>query len=297
MGKSCRIVLRTYGKLNLCLDVINKRYDGYHEIDSLFQNISIYDDMEIFFSDGTGKMQIESNFHIQDNIIEKIWKKVDCKAKDVYVKLSKNIPMGSGLGGGSSNAAGFILALKELKIIGESDVIPLAESVGSDVPFFIYGGTAIVKGRGDVVQPVEPLQGFYVELFFPGFSISTKEAYSKLEPEWFGRAPMSSQELYKVYKEAYEEYKEFKGKKNDQKNNLDRCISYMDFMEKIREGTYNIFEKIMPDDVVKRIEKLRNKYPAALTGSGSTYFSIVSTGTFHFIEKGVEIRVCEEAIS
>ncbi|MFN6991591.1 MAG: 4-(cytidine 5'-diphospho)-2-C-methyl-D-erythritol kinase [Fervidobacterium sp.] len=282
MGQGCRIILRTYGKLNLCLDVISKREDGYHEIDSLFQNVSIYDDMEIIFSDGNGKILIESNFKIKDNIVKKIWDKVNCNTKDVYVKILKHIPMGSGLGGGSSNAAGFILALEKAGIISKNDIVPLALSVGSDVLFFMYGGTAIVKGRGDVVMPVEPLNGCSVELFFPGFSISTKEAYSKLDPEWFGKAPMSSQELYECYKELLKKKEWTKVEQKD--------------LAKIKVGTYNIFEKIMPDEVTVKIEKLRNKYPAALTGSGSTYFSIVPYGAFHFVDKGVEIYAFEKII-
>ncbi|MFN3691833.1 MAG: 4-(cytidine 5'-diphospho)-2-C-methyl-D-erythritol kinase, partial [Fervidobacterium sp.] len=209
----------------------------------------------------------------------------NCRAKDVYVKLLKHIPMGSGLGGGSGNAAGFILALEKAGVISKNDIAPLALSVGSDVLFFIYGGTAIVKGRGDVITPVEPLNGFSVELFFPGFSISTKEAYSKLKPEWFGKAPMSAQKLYEYYKEI--------------SKGIDRSTDNLqgEDLIKIREGTYNIFEKIMPDEVVWRIEKLRNKYPTALTGSGSTYFSIVPNGTFHFLDKGVEIYAFEKISS
>jgi len=268
MGKSCRIALRTYAKLNLCLDVIKKRDDGYHEIDSLFQNVSLYDEMEIEFVHGDGKITIESNFSIENNIIEKIWNRIQCKDKNAIVRLKKNIPMGGGLGGGSSNAAGFIIALEKAGLIDKRDILDLANSVGSDVPFFIYGGTALVTGRGENVTPVEPLKNFRVDLYFPNFSISTKEAYSKLKQEWFNKAPMKAHELYEVY----------------QAKRLDL----------IKSGTYNIFEKIIPEDVLKEIERLRKEHPAALTGSGSTYFCVNPEGKYTFVEKGVEIYAFEE---
>lgn len=268
MGKSCRIALRTYAKLNLCLDVIGKREDGYHDIDSLFQNVSLYDEMEVNFVDGIGEIKIESNVSIQDNIIEKVWKRIQCKDKDVFVKLKKNIPMGGGLGGGSSNAAGFIIALEKAGLVDKKDILGLASSVGSDVPFFIYGGTAIVIGRGENVTPVEPLKNFRVDLYFPDFAISTKEAYSKLKQEWFNKAPMKAHELYEVYQ-----------------------VKRLDL---IKDGTYNIFEKIIPEDVLKEIERLRKEHPAALTGSGSTYFCINPEGKYTFVEKGVEIYAFEE---
>ncbi|MGC8901937.1 MAG: 4-(cytidine 5'-diphospho)-2-C-methyl-D-erythritol kinase [Fervidobacterium sp.] len=272
MGKGCRLVLRTFAKLNLCLDILYKRSDGFHEIDSLFQNISLYDEMEIVLKAGDGNVNISSNVNIEDNILYKVWKVIGCKDKDVYIKLEKNIPIGGGLGGGSSNAAGFIVALSKAGIISREEIPEIAQSVGSDVPFFIYGGTAIVRGRGEIVTPLPPLTNWYdfkVKLYFPDFPISTKEAYSKLKLEWFGKAPMSSLELYEAYKEGN--------------------------IVKIGKGTYNVFEYIIPKKLFNEIQNLRTKYPAALTGSGSTYFALRNDGEYHFIDKGVEIYAFEEA--
>jgi len=177
MGKGGSIILRTFAKLNLCLDVLRKREDGYHEIDSLFQTISLFDRMTVKIIHGDGCLKLESNVEIENNIIERIWRLVKINNYDAYVLLEKNIPIGAGLGGGSSNAAGFLMALKAFGLISEMDAFELAKSVGSDVPFFLYGGTAIVSGKGEVIEKVEPLEGFNVDVYFPGFSISTKEAY------------------------------------------------------------------------------------------------------------------------
>lgn len=89
MGESYRIVLRTYAKLNLCLDVLGKRQDGYHEINSLFQNISLFDEMDITLSDGKGKLLINSNVNIGNNILNSVWELVNCDNKNVYVNLQK----------------------------------------------------------------------------------------------------------------------------------------------------------------------------------------------------------------
>ncbi|MGC9771829.1 4-(cytidine 5'-diphospho)-2-C-methyl-D-erythritol kinase [Fervidobacterium islandicum] len=268
MGKGGSVVLRTFAKLNLCLDVLRKREDGFHEIDSLFQTISLFDRMIVKVRQGNGDLKIESNVDIENNIIEKIWSLVGVRDRDVHVLLEKNIPIGAGLGGGSSNAAGFLVALKLFGLISEQEAFELAKAVGSDVPFFLYGGTAIVSGKGEVIKEVEPLKGYDVDVYFPGFSISTKEAYAKLKPEWFGKAPSKAAELYEAYRTR-------------------------DF-EKIKLGTYNIFEKVIPDELLDRIEVLRSENPAALTGSGSAYFVLTPQGKYHFTKKGVEIDAFEE---
>jgi len=86
---------------------LRKREDGYHEIDSLFQTISLFDRMTVKITRGDGGLKLESNVEIENNIIERIWRLVNITDYDAHVLLEKNIPIGAGLGGGSSNAAGF----------------------------------------------------------------------------------------------------------------------------------------------------------------------------------------------
>jgi len=271
MGEDGRVVLRTYAKVNLFLDVLRKRVDGFHEIDSLFQNISLYDELNVHFTEGNGSLSVKCNVEIENNIIGKVWQYVKDRfadeSIDVEVEIVKKIPMGAGLGGGSSNAAGFIYFLKYMDFVDEEEALQIAQAVGSDVPFFLYGGTAIVTGRGETVRCVEPLRGYSLDLYYPNFSISTKEAYSRLKPEEFGKAPLKAEELYQAY--VSKDY------------------------DSIRKGTYNIFEHVIPDALREEIEKLRSFSPAALTGSGSAYFQIRTDGKYRFVEKGVELRGAE----
>ncbi|HOK87473.1 MAG TPA: 4-(cytidine 5'-diphospho)-2-C-methyl-D-erythritol kinase [Fervidobacterium sp.] len=270
MGKDGRVVLRTYAKVNLCLDVLCKRSDGFHEIDSLFQNISLYDELDIRFREGSGRLFIECSVQMENNIINKVWQYVKegltsdfMDIMDIDVNIDKKIPTGAGLGGGSSNAAGFIYFLKYMDFLDEDKALKIAQMIGSDVPFFLYGGTAIVTGRGEIVKPVKPLTDYSLDLYCPDFSISTKEAYSKLKPEYFGKAPLKAEELYHAY--------------------LKR-----DF-ETIHRATYNVFEHVIPERLKKDIERLRTLSPSALTGSGSAYFTLRKEGKYEFVEKGVEV--------
>ncbi len=285
MGECSSFKIRTAAKINLMLDVIRKRDDGFHEIDSLFQNISLYD--EIFVSVEKKKflkpdlsLKVQCNFEIDEkeiedlnrkNILHRVFEKVFNKIDyDFDVFIVKNIPTGAGLGGGSSNAAGFIALLEKIGAIDKDTAFKIAQEVGSDVPFFLYGGTAIVKGRGEIIESVEPLKGYFLDLICPNFRISTKEAYALLKPENFSKAPMSSKELYDAYRK-----KDFK---------------------MIRKGSYNIFESILPIDNYRALFENKNSVDSVslLTGSGSCYFKVylgVSRGKLKFVERGIEIYV------
>jgi len=253
--------------VNLCLDVLRKRGDGFHEIDSLFQNISLHDELNVHFAEGNGSLSVRCNVEIENNIIGKVWQYVEDRFADenidVEVEIDKKIPMGAGLGGGSGNAAGFIYFLKYMEFVDEEEALQIAQAVGSDVPFFLYGGTAVVTGRGEEVRCVESLRGYSLDLYYPNFSISTKEAYSRLKSEEFGKAPLKAEELYQAYVRK-------------------DCDS-------IRKGTYNIFERVIPNTLREEIERLKIFSPAALTGSGSAYFQIRDGGKYRFVEKGVEL--------
>uniref|UniRef100_A0A7C4RVG5 4-diphosphocytidyl-2-C-methyl-D-erythritol kinase n=1 Tax=Fervidobacterium thailandense TaxID=1008305 RepID=A0A7C4RVG5_9BACT len=263
MGKGRSYLLRTYAKINLCLDVLFKRIDGFHEIDSLFQNVSLYDEMEVKITHGQGRIFVESDTQIEENILYKVWNLSKSFEYDCYVKLKKNIPMGAGLGGGSSNAGAFLTLLAVTGVISQERKNEIAPLVGSDVPFFLHGGTAIVGGRGELIKRVTPLSGFRVDIFKPNFSISTKEAYSKLNSKLFGKAPLKAVELYNAFKQ------------HD--------------LTAIQRGVYNIFESVIPDVLRTEIEMYRKDYPAALTGSGSAYFVIKDAGYYEFVDKACEI--------
>ena len=174
--------------------MLYKRPDGFHELRTIFQTISLADKIGIEYTPGAKtKLSIEGNVNIPDNLILKAAEAVmrASRAKgEVRFQLDKKIPMGGGLGGGSSNAAAVLLALPVLtgRALPMAKLHELAAELGSDVPFFLYGGTALGLGRGTELYPladVEPARGLLVA---PGVHVSTPEAYLALGREAGGVA-------------------------------------------------------------------------------------------------------------
>jgi len=252
-------------KLNLYFDVVGKRSDGYHEIIGLFQTISMFDKMHVTFT--KEGITIESNVCIKNNIIEvaySLFKKITGKKFGVKVKLEKNIPLGAGLGGGSSNAGNFLRFLGEYFNVSEDELLFIAKNVGSDVPFFLYGGTAIVKGRGDIVEPLKAIENYSVDVAFPGFPISTVSMYDALKKENWNKGPGDPYELYEAY--------------------LERNI------QSIKKFSYNVFQELVlqkyPDiREIFEILKTKNSIITMVTGTGSSVFALFEddTGTYKFI--------------
>lgn len=181
-----QVTLPSFAKLNLDLRVLHKRPDGYHELRTIFQTISLKDTLHIEF-DLKKRTQIElsCSFQIPDNLVVRSAKLVLEHLKvNAWVRfvLDKRIPMGAGLGGGSSNAAAVLLALPALagKRIAKPELVGLAESLGSDVPFFLYGGTALGLGRGTELYPLPDQPSRAVVIVATGIHVSTAEAYRLL---------------------------------------------------------------------------------------------------------------------
>ncbi|MGA8026601.1 MAG: 4-(cytidine 5'-diphospho)-2-C-methyl-D-erythritol kinase [Bryobacteraceae bacterium] len=181
-----QVTVPSFAKLNLDLRVLRKRPDGFHELRTIFQSISLKDTLRIEF-DFAKRTQIDlsSSFDIPDNLVVRSAKTVlDHLKVSAWVRfvLHKNIPMGAGLGGGSSNAASVLIALPALagKRIRFPDLVRLAETLGSDVPFFLHGGTALGIGRGAEVYPLPDLRPHSVLVVATGIHVSTAEAYSSL---------------------------------------------------------------------------------------------------------------------
>ena len=184
MTRSAR--LRAYAKLNLGLRVLYKRPDGYHELRTVFQTISLADILNVSFSrTSKTRIEIEGTPEIPDNLVEQA-ARLALEAMqihgDVRLKLKKNIPSGAGLGGGSSDAAAVLLALPVLagKTIPDERLITIASQLGSDVPFFLYGGTALGLGRGEELYPLPSHRVPHALLIAPHVHSSTSEAYRDL---------------------------------------------------------------------------------------------------------------------
>jgi 4-diphosphocytidyl-2-C-methyl-D-erythritol kinase len=178
---------KSYAKINWTLDVLFKREDGYHELRTIYQTVSLCDELRI--SETSGAIEIacddprvpgdETNLAFKAALM---LREVTGTSKGARIEIEKRIPVAAGLGGGSSNAAATLLALIKLWqiAIDDGELIRIAASLGSDVPFFLIGGTALGVGRGEEVSPIEQVHCEHLLLVNPGFAVSTRDAYEKL---------------------------------------------------------------------------------------------------------------------
>jgi 4-diphosphocytidyl-2-C-methyl-D-erythritol kinase len=179
--------IRSFAKINLALSVLGRRTDGYHDIQTIFQSITLSDELEF-----TDAAQLElrcdnlPNVAYEDNLV---WKAAQLFSqtlglkRGVSITLRKNIPTGAGLGGGSSNAAATLLGLRRFwnSDIADEKLHSLAARLGSDVPFFLSGGTALGVGRGEKISPLPDPPAQYLVVIFPGIQVATAEAYRSLK--------------------------------------------------------------------------------------------------------------------
>jgi 4-diphosphocytidyl-2-C-methyl-D-erythritol kinase len=178
---------RAYAKVNLGLEVLRKRADGYHELRTIYQTVDLYDRLSFESTEGDVELVVNDP-HVpsgEDNLVLKaVGALADetGKSAGVRIRLEKAIPPGRGLGGGSSDAATTLMALNELWCCGlDSEALcRLAATIGMDVPFFLVGGTALGIGRGEVVFPLECQLEAPIVLILPDFAIATAEAYRNL---------------------------------------------------------------------------------------------------------------------
>lgn len=178
-------------KINLGLRVLNRRPDGYHNIDSVFYPVDIHDVLEIivapdqkFHYSGSG-LDVLGN--TEENLVVRAFRMMQTRFKlpEVHIHLHKVIPMGSGIGGGSSDASSTILLVNRLFQLNlkYSEMKDLSAEIGSDCPFFIDPRPTMVSGRGERLEPVcLNLAQYNFLLVFPGIFVSTKEAYSRIVP-------------------------------------------------------------------------------------------------------------------
>jgi 4-diphosphocytidyl-2-C-methyl-D-erythritol kinase len=182
------IALNAFAKINLGLRILGKRPDGYHEIRTLYQTVELHDNLEVALVPGPDGVDVECEDAAvpsgRRNLVYQacqLWKGARGLKGGIEVRLKKQIPTGSGLGGASSDAAAALLGLERLSG-NRLDLVTrlrLAARLGSDVPFFFLGGRVLGCGRGEEVYPLADLPRRHCLVVFPGFSVSTPEAYRK----------------------------------------------------------------------------------------------------------------------
>lgn len=181
-----RLTIHTPAKINLCLSVLSRRPDGYHEVEMVMQAVGLYDDVTVeVVPDGiTLKCDDKAVPPGDDNIA---WRAASemlklSPGRGVSIEIIKRIPVAAGLGGGSSDAAAVLAACNRLFGLGLSreGLSEIGARLGMDVPFFFYGPTAFARGRGELLTKLPPVGEFWVLLVNPGFETSTQWAYKNL---------------------------------------------------------------------------------------------------------------------
>jgi 4-diphosphocytidyl-2-C-methyl-D-erythritol kinase len=240
-------------KINLGLNILSKREDGYHNILSCFYPIAFFDILEVLPSE---KLTFQSSGisipgNIDDNLCLKAFHllEVDHGIPPVQIHLHKNIPIGAGLGGGSADASFMLKALNELfKLnVSDSELEIYAAKLGSDCPFFIKNKPVIAEGTGNIFMPLElDLKGHQLVLIYPDIHVSSKEAYSGVLPN------NSNQKLADLLKSDISTWKD------ELKNDFEASVfNQFPAISNIKESLYD-----------------QGALYASMTGSGSAVFGI-----------------------
>lgn len=184
------LVLESYGKINLGLDILYKRKDDYHELRTIMQQISLKDIITIKkIKEGIIIESDNKNIPLDyTNLVYRAWEKLKEKTginKGVHIKIHKKIPVAAGLAGGSTNAASVLKGLNQLWNLELSDeeLRVIGKELGADIPYCIMGGTALAEGIGEKLTKLRSFRGKDILLMNPGIAISTADIYSKLNLE------------------------------------------------------------------------------------------------------------------
>ena len=252
-----------FAKLNLTLDVLGKREDGYHDLQSVMQTVSVRDDIEIDVGTGKPWKLVCDKEGIPCDERNLAWKaaKVYCEAMNkepdgLEIRITKRIPSGAGMGGGSADAAAVLRALNEhygnpLSIFALAE---LGAQVGSDVPFCVICGTAMCEGRGERIRKLPDMPDCIIVVCKPEFSVSTPELYKKIDEVTIANRP---------------------------DNRAMESALLAGDLEKIAHGLCNVFDPVVTADHLELnyIKSIFHQYGAIgyqMTGSGSACFAIVS---------------------
>lgn len=184
-----KLVLKANAKINLSLDVLRRRSDGYHEVELIYNETELHDVVTVCLTeDGEIKLTCSDPTLPNDggNIAYRAAKMILDKVKSNFgaeIALEKNIPHGAGLGGGSADAAAVLKGINTLlgEPLGKNELMRLGASLGADVPFCILGGCALGEGIGEILTPLPPIEGLIYVIVKPEESISTAYVYNNLD--------------------------------------------------------------------------------------------------------------------
>ncbi|MBS5988606.1 4-(cytidine 5'-diphospho)-2-C-methyl-D-erythritol kinase [Anaerococcus hydrogenalis] len=248
---------KCYGKINLSLDSLYKREDGYHEIDTIMTRISLFDKLKIK-ENNTNEIKIKTNSkvlsdeNIESNLIYKAWSllKDRVKSPGVDVYLEKNIPIAAGLAGGSTNCAEMILALNDLwdLALKDEEIFEIGKKLGADVPFFFLKKSARAQGIGEILSEFKINLDMKILLVNDGTAISSNFVYKRLKD--YG---------------TVETEKIIKGLEDSDKSIV------KDFKNVMEDVVYENFPHLL--DIKNRLENF-GASKALLSGSGASIFAV-----------------------
>lgn len=252
-----------FAKINLTLDVLDKRDDGYHDLKSVMQTISIRDDVEIDVdTDGPWSLKCsmdgipEDSRNLAWKAAEVFYSVTGLKTTGLAIRIEKRIPIQAGLGGGSADAAAVLRALNKhynhpLSILALAEI---GAQVGSDVPFCVLCGTAMVEGRGERLRKLADIPDCFFVVCKPDFSSSTPELYKKLDESVIAHRPDNQA--------------------------MESALLAGD-LQRVAQNVWNVFDPVVTADhlEINYIKSIFNSYGAIayqMTGSGSAVFGIVT---------------------
>lgn len=254
-----RISVDAPAKINLSLDIIGKRYDGYHLVKMIMQTVSLSDTVSVHTRDD-GEISLVCNnddipcdsTNIAYKAADEFFKYTEINNPGILIKIKKRIPTQAGLAGGSTDGAAVLVALNELFNTGlsENELAEIGAKIGADVPFCIYGGTMSADGIGTILNPLPAMPECYFVIVKPDISVSTKEAYALTDEKGF--TLRTSSEI------------------------LAEAICSGD-IKSICGALHNDFEDVLNLDEVNKIHDLFRQNGAlgsCMSGSGSAVFGI-----------------------
>jgi 4-diphosphocytidyl-2-C-methyl-D-erythritol kinase len=187
----CSMILHANCKINLGLDILRRREDGFHDLETVMVPVrDLYDIVEVERVEGSSTFEQQGltvDCNAEDNLCMKALRLMQrlYGVGEAYIRLEKRIPFGAGLGGGSSDATAVILAIDKIYGLGLSEdrLVEIAAMIGSDTAFFVRNTPQLCTGRGERMQPIDlPIKGLYLAIAKPNEGVSTKEAYAGVKP-------------------------------------------------------------------------------------------------------------------
>lgn len=254
--------IQAYAKLNLSLDVLSRRSDGYHEMCMIMQTISLCDTLSLECNEESG-VRVSTNLRFLPNdernlaaiAARKYWEARKCEAKGLSINIDKKIPVCAGLGGGSADAAAVLRALNKWADVPlpEEELAQIGEQVGSDVPYCVIGGTALAEGKGERLSRLAPLPDCFIVVCKPAFSVSTPELFGCIDCRKIRCRPDT--------------------------DGLIAALSAGD-LPGVARRMYNVFEDVLPERKRAEIAEIKNELisfgalGAVMSGTGPTAFGI-----------------------